>query len=315
LATRNQVGCCQYLAHAIILAVALLGSVGAQAIPTSTGDCSDAVGPTTTCTILDIGDMGSLKDGTIVEANPLPTSPSTGTGVFEPFLRTQITQNVQIHGATNRSLGYEFGYNTDTGQPALNFDAKPGPWTHSITLGDVGTVRRGGDLFLGFSLDADEPGSATSVANQIDITDIQIFLGTGLVTPEALGSYTGTPFDSSDNFLTYGNLAPVWSLDSAENGDATIILQASICEAPGQCGSGKGDMDLLVPAEPFLGHSLDENLVFYVEYMRAGGNSGGFEEWRASTGPPVPEPSAALTFTVGLLIAGAASRRARRTQA
>ena len=42
----------------------------------------------------------------------------TGTGVFGPFLRVQ--QN-----------GTESGYNTDG---ALQFDTKPGAWTHAIQL-------------------------------------------------------------------------------------------------------------------------------------------------------------------------------------
>src|SRR3989304_2935672 len=39
--------------------------------------------------IHDIGESGTTNDGTIFEAEPNPTSPSTGTGVFEPFVRIQ----------------------------------------------------------------------------------------------------------------------------------------------------------------------------------------------------------------------------------
>lgn len=37
--------------------------------------------------ILDIGDSGTTSDGTVFMASPNPTNPSTGTGVFEPFVR------------------------------------------------------------------------------------------------------------------------------------------------------------------------------------------------------------------------------------
>ena len=55
-------------------------------------------------------------------------------------------------------------------------------------------------------------------------------------------AYTGATFDGypppTNNQLL--GLDPVWTLDSSDNGDVTVVLQASICNTPGQCGSGKG---------------------------------------------------------------------------
>ena len=276
-------------------------------------------------TILDIGDSGTTNDQTIFEANANPTSPSTGTGVFQPFVRVQATgssQQTASFTAQNGSNGnpisqsggvVQRGFNTDAKEPSINFDTKGGKWTHSITLGDVGTVTRNGTQYLEFDLDANEPGRADSLENQIDITDIQIFAGPAnpLANPEAGG--VGT-LDSNGLLQLGSNADLVWRLDNATNGNVTVTLQSSICDAPGQCGSGHGDMTLLIPrsALNLSGVSLDDQLVFYTVYDRAGGSGSGFEEWRNGTGPPIPEPRAALAFAAGALIVGWATRRARR---
>ena len=52
--------------------------------------------------------------------------------------------------------------------------------------------------------------------------------------------------------------------------------------------------------------------MFYTEYDRAARPSGGFEEWRTSLRemtPPVPEPSSAWVFAVGLLVVRGLLRR------
>lgn len=252
-----------------------------------------------TISILDIGDTGTTADGTVFNADPNPSEPATGTGVFEPFVRIEATGNTDSPGTLQN------GYNTDTGEPGTNFDTKGGShWTRSITLGEIGLVERDGIIYYQFILDANEEGRAGSEANQIDITDVQIYLGSEelFANPEnsVLGGYTGTAFDSTDNFLL--GEAPVWTLDSAINGDVTVILNASICDTPGQCGSGHGDMEMLIPETLFDGLDTDY-LVFYTEYERAGRPSGGFEEWSTkSAATPIPEPSAALIFGLGALL-------------
>jgi len=293
-----------------------------------------------TITILDVNQFGTTVDGTIFEANPNPTSPSTGTGVFEPFVRIQangssqqsLEGNGNVNGNSNRNgqgsqntqtnsqvQGLQRGFNTDAKEPGINFDTKGGLWTHSITLGDVGTVTRGGIQYLEFSLDSAEPGAARKDPNLIDITDVQLFLGPGnpLANPEAheLGTI------GQGGLLQLGSDADlIWRLDDLApngNGDVTVRLAASICDAPGQCGNGHGDMTLLIPVSALdlpAGWSLNDNLVFYTEYTSAGGSGSSFEEWRYGDGPPIPEPNAALVFSVGALIVGGATRWARRQQ-
>ncbi len=252
-----------------------------------------------TIEILDIGDTGTTADGTVFNADPNPSEPATGTGVFEPFVRIEATGNTESPGELQN------GYNTDTGEPGTNFDTKGGSdWTRSITLGEIGVVERDGISYYQFVLDANEEGKADSLANQIDILDVQIYLGSEELfsNPETsvLGGYTGTAYDNTDNSLL-GD-APVWTLDSAANGDVTVVLQASICDTPGQCGSGHGDLEMLIPETLFDGLDTDY-LVFYTEYGRAKIPSGGFEEWSTkSASTPIPEPSAALIFGLGALL-------------
>lgn len=264
--------------------------------------------------IHDIGDSGTTKDLTIFEAEPNPTSPSTGTGVFEPFVRIQGSGAALRNGnGQNPSQGPQQGFNTDSKEPDINFNAKGGKWTTSITLGDAGTVTRNGTRYLEFALDANEPGRVGSVENLIDITDIQLFVGPNLADPESLG--LGTSFLANGQLDLGANANLIWRLDNAVNGDVTVELAASICDAPGQCGSGHGDMRLLIPVSALdlsKGYSLSDNLVFYSSYDRAGGATGGFEEWRRGTGPPIPEPTAALVFAVGAAIVGGVTQRMRR---
>lgn len=229
---------------------------------------------------------GTTADGTIFEAAANPTEPSTGTGVFKPFVR------VQAQGNSDTQSGYNTDYSPDNG---INFDTKSGIWTHSVLFGDLGTVDIGGLSYYQFSMDANEEGGGK---NQIDLTEIQIFLGgDDLRIPENNGGYTGTQFDgsASDNFLA--GYAPVWNLDNALNGDVTVILQASICDNPGQCGSGKGDLNLFI-LDSLLQGDADDYFVFYTEYDRVGS---GFEEWNyLARTIPVPEPGTLALFGLGL---------------
>ncbi len=262
-----------------------------------------------TIEILDIGDTGSASDGTIFVGDPAPTAPSTGTGVFEPFVR--------IQRASNGGGGLQNGFNTDAKDPDINFDTKDGSdWTRSVRFGELGLVTRGGSSYYVLQLDANQDGSATSAKNRITITDMQIYIGSDpdLANPEATGTgvdgtgYTGTPFgDVASNGLL--GLTPVWALDSAANGDMSVVLQASIWDTPGQGGSGHGDLAVYIPSA-LLSGAPDDFFVLYTEYDKA---NDGFEEWRFGPGAQVPEPGTLLLLGSGLAGLAAWGRRSRKS--
>ena len=269
---------------------------------------------------------GATADGTLFTAAPNPSQPSTGTGVFQPFVRIQRASSnannprdecngsgdcVNVNGTQVPS---ENGFNTDAKQNDINFDTKEGTWTRSVLMSEF-EILPGGYILL--SLDANQLGKAGEQINRIVITQMEIFIGPGLANPEASNTflegtgYNGTLFDP-DNSQTDDKLLGLpwrWSLDSLANGNVDVVLQAAICDTNGQCGSGHGDLNVFIPVSLLGPFSPTDNFVFYSEYLYA---NDGFEEWKFQDTPgQVPAPGTLALIGIGLAAFGLRRRTFR----
>lgn len=263
---------------------------------------------------------GAAPDGTLFTAAPNPSQPSTGTGVFQPFVRIQRSSAqannpgsdcngsgdcVNVGGTMVPS---ENGFNSDAKESDINFDTKQGVWTRSVLMSEFEFLPNG---YVLLSLDANQLGQAETDLNKIVITQMEIFIGPGLANPEASNTgiegtgYDGTLFDADNNQADDKllGLTSRWSLDSAANGNVDVVLQASICDTRGQCGSGHGDLNVFIPVSLLGRFDLTDNFVFYSEYLYA---NDGFEEWKFQDAPgqQVPAPGSLALVGIGLAAIG-----------
>jgi hypothetical protein len=134
-------------------------------------------------------DLAVNNSGTVTAATGQLTTferfndPSTGTGVFEPFLRIQ-----------NR--GMEKGYNTDG---TTQFNTKKGTWTHSIKLGAIQTVKG----CLEFLLDINESQGRSS--RYLSLDGLKIFLADSPTLDNYAAGLGTLIFDLGDNWVKMDN--------------------------------------------------------------------------------------------------------------
>ena len=184
-------------------------------------------------------------------------------------------------------------------------------------MSEFGIITIGEIQYIGLSLDANESGASDSEANKITLSEMQIFIDgdSGMADPENNGGYSGAQFDNTTPNMLIGHVTPDWMLDDMSgedgaNGDVDILLQASICETNGQCGSGKGDLSVLIPLLLLGEFNPTDYFVLYTEYHDA---NSGFEEWSFySDVSVVPLPAALPLYGTGLAIMGFIGWRKRR---
>ncbi len=310
---------------AVMLAVGLVAT-SALAVPTITNLTLNTYTTLANVVVAPDADGSAVINGATFAFN---TQQPAGTGVFNPFLRLQVTP------ANGQQSGGEQGYNTN----ALNvLDNKaPVNWTHDLLISSLQKTPDG--LSYQFTLDINESNSAS---------------GKSLLSLDGLRLFsTSQPGQSGNN--TYGNTAApnlagdvkyspdpggiigtkLFDLDTATI-DNSVLLDANRGGNPP--GSGVADMIFLVPKD-VIDQRANKGETYLILWSRFGTEQAadvlsqpgstadaGFEEWsyRSAVGATtsssgssggssgaVPSPgSSALTLLA--LAAMGATFRARK---
>jgi len=220
-------------------------------------------------------------NGTINNAIFAQGAQLSGTGVFPAFVQVAGGGSPLIHEAYNTTVNNVL----DNGSSST--------FNHEIKLSDVPIFTTGGVAYYSFFLDINESHSAA---------------GDQYLSLDALKIITSNTPNQSSTPLPSGTLR--YDIGSG-NG---VLLNFDL-----EPGSGRADMELLVPTSLFAG--AETYVYLYSKFgvlgtLGAGNafgappgiysNSDGFEEWafgRSGSGPIVPEPSSivlALSAFAGL---------------
>jgi len=212
-----------------------------------------------------------LGNATVEYIGSSASNQSSGTGLFDPFVRLQGSPT-------------EAGYNTcsqsSCGGDVTEFQSKTGSWTHAIPASAIPTVDCGGDL-VGTSCwelfnDINEGNSA----KYLSLNEVEVWLTTN-------ARLTG--YDATTGFV---GATKVYDFTGS-------ILIHDVNQ-----GSGRGDLRYLIPVQPFNAGDL------FVLYSKWGtttgtapdgktwGSEGGFEEWKVRKAPSLQITKVADAATV-----------------
>jgi hypothetical protein len=234
-----------------------------------------AVGINASAGLIDLtvtNDSGTVNGATFTQSD---MDRSTGTGVFDPFVRIEKPQG---------QAGIEAGYNTDG---ITEFETKDdNRWTHSIQIQDIPVV----DGKYEFRLDFNQNNNATGRYLSLDELKIHV------VPFNVGGSLSGYP---NTDLLSFGPAD--WDL-----GDNWIALNFTL-----EPGSGAGDMIALIPLTNVnptdyvylyskFGMSTYTGVLNSAPDGYADGvwtANDGFEEWGV-----IPEPATMLLLALGSIL-------------
>jgi len=229
---------------------------------------------------------------------------STGTGIFDPFLRTNP-------GNKDPSSGW----NTDAAsQDWAQLNDADDAWTSALLSNTLAVTGRNGDPYIVFTVDINQQGTPDDATSLLSLSHFELY-SCPTATNTSLSTCTSF-FNLFGGAVTYDSVTgrPIIS-------DTTWVD----FDYRNHTGSGDGDIKIYIPLGVFAGYSG------YISLLDGWGTPGayqdndGFQEWAALTGGSecpvgstacdvtVPEPASLMLF--GLAAFAGACRVRRRSSA